>query len=313
MNIAVIGMGGVGGYFGGKLSKLLKERDDINLYYIARGKHLDEIKKSGLTLETVDESLLCRPTLATDNFDDLPELDLCLITVKSYELENVASRLKPKITDSSVIIPLLNGADIYERIRGIITKGIVLPACVYIISFIEKPGKVVQKGASCVIHTGSESGRETAAESGVTGIFELFESCGIKYRWENDPRPVIWKKFLFIASFALVTANYDAVIGAVMESEKLSGEVKSIMNEIKNIAESKGVSLEPDVCETSYEIGNKFDYDSTTSFQRDYRIKDKPDERDIFGSAVIRMGKEQGVSTEVTERIFAEIDRNKPL
>lgn len=313
MNIAVIGMGGVGGYFGGKLSKLLTERNDIKLYYIARGGHLDEIKKNGLTLETVDETFNCKPTLATDDFDELPELDLCLITVKSYELENVAEKLKSKVTDNTVVIPLLNGADIYERVRSVILKGRVLPSCVYIISFIEKYGKVKQTGASCVIHTGSETGTDNAEASGVEWVFRLFDDCGIKYHWYNDPRPVIWKKFIFIASFALVTAGRDAVIGKIMESDQLSGEVLGIMNEIQLIAGAKGIKLDENVCQESFEIGNKFAYDSTTSFQRDYRISGKPDEREIFGAAVIRMGKELGINTDITAGIYADIEKNKPL
>ena len=312
MNIAVIGIGGVGGYYGGKLSALTEKDPDLKLYFIARGPHLEAVRKNGLLLETSDGTILCRPTLATDDFDELPVLDLCIITVKSYELENVLTRLEPKVAAGTVVIPLLNGADIHERVRKIIKTGIVLPSCVYIISYIESPGKVVHKNPSCIIHTGNEPLSDEAVRNRTTDILKKFDEAGISYKRHDDPFPEIWRKFLFIASFALVTARYNAVIGKVMESEEMSGSVKGIINEIFRIAEAKGIALPADACEKAFSLGAKFDYDSTTSFQRDYIQKDKPDERDIFGSAIIRMGREYGVDTGETERIFSGIEINKP-
>ncbi len=312
MNIAVIGIGGVGGYYGGKIAMLLEKNADLNLYFIARGRHLEEIKKNGLLLETSDGTIKCVPSLATDNFDELPVLDLCIITVKSYELENVLVRLTTKVVAGTVVIPLLNGADIHERVRKIIKTGVVLPSCVYIISYIEKPGKVVHKNPSCVIHTGNDNLAGEADKTGITRILKLFDNAGINYKWHDDPFPEIWRKFLFIASFALVTARYNAVIGKVMESEEMSNSVKGIINEIFRIAEAKGIALSAEACEKAFSLGAKFDYDSTTSFQRDYRQNDKQDERDIFGSAIIRMGREYSVDTGETERIFSEIEKNKP-
>jgi len=313
MNIAVIGMGGIGGYFGGKLSQLLNVHQEINLFYIARGSHLDEIKKNGLELEYNDKRIVCRPRLATDDFKALPELDYILISVKSYELENVLKQLKPLINSDTVMIPLLNGADIHERVRKVIKTGILLPACVYIISFIEKPGKVKRTSASGVIHLGSENSENKKEKAAAEGILKLFDEAEIEYNWHEDPRVEIWRKFLFIASFALVTADYNATFGEVMESDEMSSMVKDIMSEIKTIADARNIDLPDDVCEKAHALGHKFAFDSTTSFQRDYRIQGKPDERDIFGAAIIRMGAEHAVSTSETEKIYRRIEKNKPL
>lgn len=84
MNIAFIGVGGVGGYFGGKMAQLLKDTSvDFNLYFVARGAHLEQIRKNGLKLKTSDNGeMICNPTLATNNINDLPQLDVCFICVK---------------------------------------------------------------------------------------------------------------------------------------------------------------------------------------------------------------------------------------
>ena len=77
MNIAVIGIGGVGGYFGGKLCRLLHSTNDLKIFFIARSTHLHEIQKKGLLLETHEGEMVCKPTFATEKISDLPELDLC--------------------------------------------------------------------------------------------------------------------------------------------------------------------------------------------------------------------------------------------
>src|SRR4030042_2574149 len=171
MNMAIIGIGGVGGYFGGKLTQLLKDDKDLNIYFIARNRHLTEIKKNGLILDTDEGQLTCVPTSATDNISELPLLDLCLICVKSYDMENILVQLKSKITDKTMILPLLNGVDIYERIRSVIRNGVVFPSCVYVGTHIEKPGKVTQRGGTCTIHFGKDPENDYVDP----GLFDLFQ------------------------------------------------------------------------------------------------------------------------------------------
>lgn len=156
-NIGIIGVGGVGGYFGGKLCRLLHIRDDCTVSFIARGEHLRAIQASGLLLHCEnDGELLCRPSLATDDFRKLPPLDLCLICVKEFDLAPALSCLNPAINNQTIVVPLLNGVDVCARIRHVIDNGIVLPACVYVGTHIERPGKVTQKGGACRILFGPD-------------------------------------------------------------------------------------------------------------------------------------------------------------
>ncbi len=307
MNIAVIGTGGVGGYFGGKLAQLLLVDKSLKIYFIARGRHLEEIKKNGLILDADEGQLICRPTSAADDISELPELDICLICVKSYDLYNVLIRLKSKITDKTMILPLLNGVDIYERVRSVIKNGIVFPSCVYVGTHIEKPGKVTQRGGACTIHFGKDPLNKNPDPL----IFELLQKANIKYSWTDDPYAEIWSKFIFIASFGMVTANYDKTLGEVMKSEELSGYVKDIMNEIYQIALKKKISLPAAIIEDSYMKGNKFPPETKTSFQRDYEDKLRPDERDLFGGTIIRFGEQSGIKTGTTNRIYESLQKNK--
>lgn len=307
MNIAIIGIGGVGGYFGGKLTQLLENDNDLKVYFIARNQHLDEIKKNGLILDTDEGELICKPTKATDDISELPALDFCLICVKSYDLDKVLVSLKEKISTKTMVLPLLNGVDIYERMRNIIDNGTVFPACVYIGTHIEKYGKVVQRGGACTIHFGSDPNNRYTNPA----VFDLFKKSKIKYNWLDNPYTEIWNKYIFIASFGLVTASFNKTFGEVLLSNELSNYVKLIMSEIVAIADKKGIVLPVNIVADSYEKGKRFPFDTKTSFQRDFENKEKPDERDLFGGTIIRMGNELGVLTNATKEIYNLIQRKK--
>jgi 2-dehydropantoate 2-reductase len=307
MNIAVIGIGGVGGYFGGKLTQLLTNIKDLNIYFAARGQHLLEIQKNGLILDTDEGIMVCKPTLATDNISELPDPDLCLVCVKSFDLDNVLIKLKEKISSNTMILPLLNGVDIYERIRNIIHNGVVFPSCVYVGTHIERYGKVMQRGGACTIFFGKDPKNDYFDPE----IFNLFKKSNIKYQWQENPYIEIWNKYIFVAPFGLVTANFNKTIGEVLASDELSNYVRSIMNEIIGIAKKKGIALSPDTVKDVFEKAKGFPYETKTSFQRDIENTGKPDEREIFGGSIISMGNELGIPVNATNEIYNSIQKKK--
>ena len=309
-NVAFIGIGGVGGYFGGKISQIINDKEnEINLYFIARGKHLEKIKQNGLIVNTNEEgSLLCKPTLVTDNFEDLPLLDICYICVKEYDLDNVLLKLKDKINDEIKIIPLLNGVNIYERIRNIIDKGIVFPACVYIGTHVKEPGVIDQNGGACKIIFGKDPKH---LEYDAEDVCKLMNEANIKYSWTEDHIKEIWSKFMFIASYGLVTAYKNQTFGEIINDKDSINKVLSIMNEIYNISEAEGVNLPKDIVKISFDKINNFPSETKTSFQRDFENKDKKDERDLFGQAIIDLGIKNNINTDVTKYIFNELNKIK--
>lgn len=308
-HICIYGVGGVGGYFGGKIARMITDAsDDAKIYFIARGDHLKEIKKNGLILNTDDESgIICKPALATDKVSDVPKIDLCLLCVKSYDINNAVVSLSSVIDGNSVIIPLLNGVDVSERIRSITKKGIVLPACVYVGTHIEKPGIVTQRGGSCTIFFGPDPEKK---EFNPQPIFKLFDKSNIKYKWSDNPLIAIWEKFMFISPFGLVTAAFNKTIGEVMQSEHLLTYTRSIMEELKSISVKKSIPLPENIVKISIDKGNNFPFETRTSFQRDVEQTGKKNEHDLFGGTVIRYGKQLGIPTPVTEQIYSKIKKS---
>ncbi|MBN1887520.1 MAG: 2-dehydropantoate 2-reductase [Thermoflexales bacterium] len=308
--IGVIGVGGVGGYFGGKLCRLSAADPDVRVYFVARGAHLAAIQQDGLLLSTHEGESICRPTLATDRLADLPLLDLCLVCVKAYDLAGLLVLLEGVVSAQTLIVPLLNGVDIYERIRVVISSASILPACVYIGTHIERPGKVVQKGGAGEIVLGPDPHRLGCAPQ---ALRELFDSSSIKHRWLDDPYPAIWEKFVFIAAFGLVTACFDRTLGQVMDSNELSQHVLGIMREIAELAGKRGVALPETIVEDAFAKGRNFPPETRTSFQRDFAQVGKPDERDLFGGTLVRLGQASGVPVPATRFVYDQLQKLKPL
>jgi len=309
-SIGIIGVGGVGGYFGGKLCHVQKNGSGFSITFVARGEHLRAIQESGLLLSSEDDGdLLCKPSLATEDFRRLPRLDLCLICVKEFDLPAILPRLEPLTNDETIVLPLLNGVDVYSRVRNVIKKGIVLPACVYVGTHIERPGKVFQKGGACKILFGPDPLRRNFVPD---EVIKLFDQAGIKSEWTLNIQAEIWKKFIFICAYGLVSAAYSKALGEILEDDLLRSHAQMIMMEAVSLAKGSGVSLPEDIAEASLLKARSFPFEAKTSFQRDFERLDKNDERDLFAGSMIRMADKLGIDVPRTRVISTMLAKRKP-
>ena len=307
MKLCVIGVGGVGGYFGGKLAYAFQDRPDssVEIYFVARGKHLEMIKRDGLILKTSDPQMInCKPLLATDHFEELIDIDVFIIGVKGYDLDEVSRSLSNKVVNQTIILPLLNGVDIRERLRNHIKSGIILPACVYVSSYIEEPGTVVQSGKPGRMILGPDPEHP---DYHPVELLRLLKRASIICDWEKDAHPAIWEKYIFIASFGLVSARFDRTLGKIVEDHDLKNLVRKIMEEIYQIAVAKKISLPANVVEDSIRKAQMFPRDTQTSLQRDIRQKKEKNELDLFGRTIIDQGMQLDIPTPVTKKIYDEL------
>ena len=306
-NVAFLGVGGVGGYFGGKMTQLLNNnKSDINIYFIARGEHLKAIQENGLVLKTKTDGILkCIPTLATDHCEELPKLDICFICVKQYALEDAVRKILPKLDTDTKIVPLLNGIDIYDRIRKITDKGIIFPACVYVGTHIESYGVVEQNGGTCTIILGQDPNRK---DVNADDICELMGKAKIKFEWSSKHIEAIWSKYMFISAYGLVTASENKTLGEVLDDEESSKKVKGIMKEIEMISKAENIRLPDDIVDSSYIMAKNFPYETKTSFQRDFELKDKLDERELFGQTIIDLGIKHNIDTTLVKSVYQKLN-----
>lgn len=303
-NIWIIGLGGVGGYFGGKLTRQLSR--DYHISFIARGEHLEKIRAEGLILNTdKQQGTLCQPSLATDDMSACPSPDLVLLCVKSYALPRALEQLKPFVTENTVLLPLLNGIDIVQRCRKIINNGLILPACVYVTTYIEEPGVVTQKGSTGKIIFGPDP---ACPARDVSSLLFLFSQASIPFGYFDNPYTSIWGKYIFIAAFGLVTAGTGKTLGGILEDKDAVEQVKGVMGEILEIAKAKDIPLPINIIEQSLEKAAAFPHETKTSFQRDVEIPGKPNESELFGSTILRLGQSLSITTPVTEKLHSAIE-----
>jgi 2-dehydropantoate 2-reductase len=307
MEIAIIGLGGVGGYFGFKLAHAFGRGNGASVTFVARKATYEAVKERGLALLSPEhEDQVVKPDLLLSAVEALAKPDLVLICVKEYDLEQVCQQLGDKVSESTIILPLINGVDIYDRIRKVITKGIVLPACVYVASHIKEKGVVEHKGKPGLIVFGKDPAFPQYVPEEVIGVFR---KAGIQHQYQEDAFPDIWAKFVFIASFGLMTARYNQPIGKVNEEEELKERALSIMKEIVTIAGLKGVVLPSDIIDQTFEKASGFPYHTPTSLQLDIHSGKSDNELELFAGAILKHGEEVKLPTPETRRVYEEIKK----
>ncbi len=306
-NIVFMGLGGVGGYFGGLFAINITSnfRDRRNITFVARGRHLEAIKKNGLTLKLYKQDpVVCIPNMVTDQVLDLPYINFLMLAVKDYDLDEAMRMVEPRLNSDSVIMPLLNGVDSYERIKAIAPKSIVLPSCVYISSKIESPGVVKLQGDVAKIYSGPDPERP---EFDGEEIQAMFRNMGLKIYWNEKPFESIWRKFLFVSPFSLVTGATSKTMHEAWECPGLRESLYAIMGEIQAIAGKKGVVLTSYDIEYAMRIGENLAPEAKSSFQLDIEKGKSRIELEAFGGAVVRMGRETGVPVPETEKFVRMI------
>jgi 2-dehydropantoate 2-reductase len=297
-NVCVYGTGGVGGYFGARL--ILAGDPYTRVTLIARNKGLAAIQSNGLILTSPDgKRQVARPYLVTDDIGQAPRADLVLLCVKEYDLNEAVKALAVVVTDQTVVMPLLNGVDIYDRVRAGLPRGIVLPATVTVSVHLTAPGEVTHASGKGVIITGPDPKYPVAKPD---KMLNVFQGAGLPVEWRADPMPAIWTKFIFIAPFGLVTSAYDQTIGEVLADPVKAELARQIMLEIKAIADEKGIELPGNIIEATFDKARAFPFDTKTSLQRDVAQPDKRNELQLFGGSIIQMGKASGIPTPAAEQ-----------
>ena len=302
MNVIVVGVGGVGGYFGGKLALKYASSPGHGISFVARGEHLEKIRAEGLVVETTEGSFVTMPSAAADRPETLGKADMILLCVKGYDLENAAALIDGNIDDRTILLPLLNGVDNGDRLRSLVRRGTVLEGCVYISSYIKRPGVIHQVGGSCRILFGPVSGPIDPYRP----MEKFFQEAGIAVRLSESVRKEVWSKYLFVAPFACVTSLFDLPFRAVVENEERRRTVEGMMEEIRSLAAAFGIEIPEGAIGKSLDAAAKLPYASRSSMQLDYE-RGRRTELETFAGYVVRAAKNKGLSVPLHEELYATL------
>jgi 2-dehydropantoate 2-reductase len=302
MKIAVIGLGGTGGYFGGKIAAAYAGSPGHRVIFIARGAHLAAIREGGLMLKTVDGESRVMPDLATENPAQAEPCDLVLFCVKEYDLAAAAAGITPLIHEKTTVIPILNGVDIAERLRAILPRGVVLGGLVYISSFIEAPGVIRQVGGSCQLIFGPDDGKIEPYRP----LETLLKGAGIKAELSADIALHLWTKYLFVSPMAGVTSLMRFPFGPVMADAKGRAMVRGLMEEIARLAAARGIRLPADSVEVAIKRVESFPPQTKSSLQLDIERGGR-NELELFIGFAVRAGRTLGIPVPLHEKLYAAL------
>ena len=302
MRIGIIGIGGVGGFYGGKLAREFANSGKNEVIFICRGEHLTAIKRDGLKLFTKEGDYVVRPALATDDPQEAGIFDLVFFSVKSYHLEKAAQSFAANITKYTIVIPLLNGVDISERLSKILPAADILKGCVYISAAIEKPGVVRQTAGSCKLVFGTDGQSVKKYQH----ILDILVQAKINAEITDKISTALWTKFIMICPLAGLTSTTKKTFGAIMENAELKAKLKAMINEVRLIAAARKIYLPEDIIEQTLDKISSFAYDTKTSLQVDLE-RGRETEFDIFTAYITKSGKELSIPTPLHDEIYKEL------
>ena len=268
MRIAIVGLGGVGGYLAASLAK-----SGLDVVGFARGEHLETIQKSGITIK--EDAKEWSTPLHVKHLEEVEGyFDVVLFCVKSYDLALTCKAFKNHIDTNSILLSFSNGVNNGNILRECCDAR-VLDACVYILAHIEAPGVVRKKGKVFAALFGG------ADKEAVAKVAILFEKASLRYKIPEDIQTALYKKYIFIAAFATLTSYYNESIGAVYE--KHYEEAKKLLEEIAEFAkEIQGIELFDEV-QKSLDTAVKVPYDSSTSMALDFKNGKKTELESLSG------------------------------
>jgi 2-dehydropantoate 2-reductase len=295
VKIAVVGAGGVGGYFGGRLAAA---GEDVR--FLARGAHLAAIRAKGLRVDSVKGDFVAGVT-ATDDPAAIGRCDAVLFCVKSYDTREAAARLAPLVGDDTAVVSLQNGVDNEEQLAAAVGADKVLGGAAFIFSVITEPGVVTHTGGPARIVFGEIDGART------TRVERLLAACraaGIDAEVPPDIRVVLWSKFAFICAVAGMTAAVRRPLGDIRDDEAAWAMFRRLVEEVVAVGRAEGVPLGDDTVEQQIALAAAQPAGAYSSLHFDL-VNGNRMELDALHGTVVRRGSRRGVPTPANEAVHA--------
>jgi 2-dehydropantoate 2-reductase len=306
--IGVLGLGGVGGYFGGVLAKAYADSETIEIVFIARGETQKVISNNGLTIKTDGQLLVARPFLVSCDPDLIGKLDYIICATKTYDIDESLNSIQKCFKKNTIVLPLYNGVDAPERISTMYPDHEVLQGCVYIVSMIESPGVISKIGPFEKLFFGSPS----APMNRLKELQSIFNKAGIESYLVDAIEDKVWEKFIFISALASATSYLDQNIGQIIATDASRAIYVELLNEITMIAAVKGLNLPNDIVMQTILKLEKTPQDATSSMHRDLLAGGKFELASLT-EFVINEGLKYDITTPTYDKVFTKLKALLPI
>ena len=316
LRIAVVGVGGVGAYFGGKLAA-----SGADITFIARGKTLEALRARGLRVDSILGDFTVRSAVVSTAGGEASRLtqrrdaagpagedagapdaafDIVLMCVKAWQVADATQDILPLLNSDTVIVPLENGMEAPETIAEIAGAEHAAGGLCGILAFIVEPGHIRHISVDPFVMFGELDNRPSER---LRRLLDAFTRAGVKAEIPPDIQRSMWSKFLFIVPTSAVGAITRMPIGVWRSMPETRELAERAVREIIALAAARGVALADDAFERTMERYDALTPDATTSLQRDI-VDGKPSELDAQLGAVVRMAAESGVDVPVCDVLY---------
>jgi 2-dehydropantoate 2-reductase len=298
MKIAIMGTGGVGGYYGG----LLAQRGH-DVTFIARGEHLKAIQENGLEVKSIHRDFHVKSAQATDDPARVGPVDLVVFSTKTYSIDEAAQQIKPLVGATTAVLPLQNGIDAADRIGAIVGMEHLLGGVTWISSAVEAPGVIKQISQFRRVVVGELDGRVTAR---VQAVYKAFEKTGITAELSENILKVLWTKFVFISTASSLGSLTRLPIGEYRSVPETRAMMTGLMQEVEAVTRARGVELDADVVQKSLDFVDKAAPHIKPSMQLDVEAGRRSELESMIG-VIGRKGRELSVPTPVADMVYASL------
>ena len=297
MKIAVMGAGALGGYFGGRLAEAGHE-----VWLIARGAHLDALKRDGLRIVSPKGDLHLPDIHATGDPAEAGPADAVLFCVKNRDVEGAANALKPLLGPESFAITVQNGVTAWERLADVIGRERVLPAVVRMPADIAEPGLIRHGAPLDMITFGEVSGQRTAR---VEALFEDLRAAGVTPQIHDNIIHDVWMKFCFQSVFASLTSLTRLDAGPLRDVAETRALWRTAIDEAYGVGKAVVPDLPEEVADAAWRMATEFIPDNVHASMLDDLNRKRPIELEYLSGDVVRLGARHGVPTPVHGVFYA--------
>lgn len=288
MRVVVVGAGGLGSYVGAVL-----HRAGHDVVLVARGEHAEAIRREGLKVSTADGDFVVRPTCRSSALE-VDGIDLALVGVKAFSLDEVAPQVAHLAGAGSVVVPLLNGVTASDRLVALGVPGDrLVDGIAYMTAFRTEPGRVVRRAAHHRLVIGSSTGADASA---LDRIVEAFADTNVEVVLARDILVELWQKMAVVCSLSVICGLTGASMGPI-RSHRFGADIQRYaIAEITAVARASGVALAPEAEVRVGAILDAFPDDFVPSVIHDLRAGRRT-EMEQLGGVIVDLGRRAGVDT----------------
>jgi 2-dehydropantoate 2-reductase len=296
MKIAVMGSGGVGGFFGGRLAHA-----GADVTFIARGAHLEAMREHGLLIENEPQGdIRLKNVKATDDPATIGPVDLVLSGVKLWGMDAAVRSIKPVVGPQTAVLSLQNGVIKDDILRREFGERAVMGGVGYVATHIARPGVIHQTGTLQRMVFGEYDGRRSARAQ---ELLAAALKAGIQAELSSDVRKSIWEKYVFLVGLSGTTATVRMAIGPIRKNAQTRAFLYELMKEVVDVGRAHGVALPEDYAEQRLVFADTVPADMTSSLHHDLE-QGNPLEVEWLSGGVVKLGEHVGVPTPANRAVW---------